>query len=470
MNNLNQTEKLNDIKKQTMTSIESLTIHGIPNFVRSKSYLIKFIWIILTLASTIISIHFVMKTLQEYFEFNVTTEVRMIDSNNEIDFPTITICNKNKFTSNFSINYIPNIIDSYKSSFKNYSNLTIANLTLEMRKFLTSFPIYIIFRNVDIETRKKMSKTMEEMFVYGRYDNQLLNSTHFEWIYNRDIGNCHKFNSQGSFKTKQANIDSGLTLELLLSQPKELDLIFPDKTLLVSIHDKNYNSYYDLENIIEMRAGEEIDIIIELSIFNKHPLPYSKCELEDGQEPIDNQFYRDMKNYNFSYSRTLCIDFCKYELMIQNETNYESACPNLENSIGILKNKGKNCTKIISALINDITLRELDKYYNENYYNLDQFKSICLTKCPIECKTIKYISYVNRNKYPSIILEGNKIMLKSKNISFNENTILNDLARLRIRFGSMSYMNYKESPTMNTFDLVSNLGGTLGLFLGIILV
>ena len=49
---------------------------------------------------------------------------------------------------------------------------------------------------------------------------------------------------------------------------------------------------------------------------------------------------------------------------------------------------------------------------------------------------------------------------------YDKKTLFKNWISFRIIFVSMSYMKYVESPTMGFFDLISNLGGTLGLFLG----
>jgi hypothetical protein len=63
-------------------------------------------------------------------------------------------------------------------------------------------------------------------------------------------------------------------------------------------------------------------------------------------------------------------------------------------------------------------------------------------------------------------MQNNRLIKLNK--SFEKQSVKNNLIRLIIKFGSMNYIRYVESPTMDLFDLISNLGGTLGLFLGIL--
>jgi hypothetical protein len=66
-------------------------------------------------------------------------------------------------------------------------------------------------------------------------------------------------------------------------------------------------------------------------------------------------------------------------------------------------------------------------------------------------------------KYPNIYL---KYFQQFADVKDKEEITSEDLLILRIFYGSLNYMSYKESRSMTFFDLVSNLIGTLGLFLG----
>ena len=98
-----------EIKKATIQTIDTLTIHGIPSLFRSKHLITKIIWLLLTLVSVGVSFYFVIITINKYLEFNVTTEVSFVDGN-EFPFPTITFCNKNKFSTNTSYKYFLQVL------------------------------------------------------------------------------------------------------------------------------------------------------------------------------------------------------------------------------------------------------------------------------------------------------------------------------------------------------------------------
>ena len=76
-------------------------------------------------------------------------------------------------------------------------------------------------------------------------------------------------------------------------------------------------------------------------------------------------------------------------------------------------------------------------------------------------------------KYPKYLANSNNEKMISKGL-INQtdmiNKTLDSVVRLKIYFGSMNYLDYVESPSISFFSLVSNLGGTLGIFLGMSLL
>ncbi len=67
-----------------------------------------------------------------------------------------------------------------------------------------------------------------------------------------------------------------------------------------------------------------------------------------------------------------------------------------------------------------------------------------------QCNRVKYIYTVTSQKIDIDV--------------HNNLDNVEDHVHLNIYFGSLSFMNYKELPSMTQFELVSNLGGTLGIF------
>ena len=83
---------------------------------------------------------------------------------------------------------------------------------------------------------------------------------------------------------------------------------------------------------------------------------------------------------------------------------------------------------------------------------------ICKTYCPIECDIINYRNSLNFVGFPP------DSFLQKINIS---NDIKEKGVYLIFYYPSLQYALIKQIPKTKIFDLVSNIGGTLGLFSGV---
>ena len=202
--NINKLHKVNSSKKIKLASLESvksLTTHGLPNIFRNKYKLIKIMWILLTLGSASLSIYFITETIKEFFLFKVTTEVRLNDAK-EFEFPTITICNKNQFSTKHSLSYLKHILETQPElqSFNNQSNLvhdiSLIDKIQQIRLFLLYTSAYRLMKNIPLLERKNITTSIDDMLIACKYDrDNECKKSEFEWIFNRNYGNCYRFNT-----------------------------------------------------------------------------------------------------------------------------------------------------------------------------------------------------------------------------------------------------------------------------------
>lgn len=79
----------------------------------------------------------------------------------------------------------------------------------------------------------------------------------------------------------------------------------------------------------------------------------------------------------------------------------------------------------------------------ENFYaSIDH--SECFEQCPFECETVNYDFRISTSKF------------KVKNV-----------AAISITYDALSYTEISYSASLSAFDLIANIGGTLGLFMGL---
>ena len=90
----------------------------------------------------------------------------------------------------------------------------------------------------------------------------------------------------------------------------------------------------------------------------------------------------------------------------------------------------------------------------------------CKDECPLECEYTTYDWSMSSLDYPSLpffqsITKNSKFYSNFTFVEYKESHL-----RVNIFFDNMEYTEIIETPMKSFFDLISNLGGVLGIFLG----
>lgn len=176
-----------ETKKDFINSwAKSSTIHGIQKISTSTSKLIKYTYACVLAISVGLLIYMSGYHISKYLLFEVITkEFRHSEKN--LVFPSVTICNLNGFTSNYSE-------DKIKFYLKKITNRTNVNLTMTDIGYLKS--IFKINARIfsDFE-KKQLGFTLEEMIISCSFSGEKCNMSEFSWLYSMNYGNCFQFNS-----------------------------------------------------------------------------------------------------------------------------------------------------------------------------------------------------------------------------------------------------------------------------------
>ena len=91
-----QKPKKNIGKKLVRQTLENFTFHAIPNILRTDFLFFKLIWLIFFIIASCYSVYLIHDAFVSFFAYKVvnTIEVKKLE---EIEFPTVTICNTNSW-------------------------------------------------------------------------------------------------------------------------------------------------------------------------------------------------------------------------------------------------------------------------------------------------------------------------------------------------------------------------------------
>ena len=224
--------------------------------------------------------------------------------------------------------------------------------------------------------------------------------------------------------------------------------------LKVLVHNQSYSIEEDAE-FLSLKPGEEANIAFERAFTSHTPWPYRKCfNLDVG---FDSDLYRMTKRLNKTYRQKDC-----YLLFLQQKIQSECQCyflmyPKMTNT------KLPPClNETQSECLQEVGVTDED------------FKEFSLN-CPLECDYVDYNIKVTSLAYPSLE-EYEFLKQKSTKFNFTQKLYGIDLSTyasykeyfysFNIYYSSGKYTYISDSPQMTTFGLLSNLGGSLGMFLG----
>ena len=437
--------KNNKILSLTRDTFESSSIHAIPNIIRNKFVSIKIVWLVCFVISFGGCAWFMINSINDYLENHVVTSFR-INYVNELTFPVIGICNLNFFNKKLANDFVT----------KNVG---------DKPDMTTVFPWRFLSLDLYQGNNKFLDLDPNNILTKCLYSTQDCNKTNdFEIYYDYQYGACLRYNSGKNMNGE--NVDQkkvyasgsyyGLVMEFVIGDVDENNNMFSiDNGFNIFIQNRSVFESYSLEGI-KISPGTSTRISLTKNSWRKEPKPYSDCigdltSIDSYPSKTYKQSFSPNKTYSYFECWKKCqgnffISFCNCS--IQENVKSHRACYSGNNF-----RQDAICTKSAFEIFptNPIYLKECD--------------------CPIECSNTYYQYSVSSSQFPtrkysSYLLENNLIKTQYPNITTHEH-LKKNVARIEIFFDEMKETVIEESIKTGISDLISNLGGTLGLFLGL---
>jgi len=173
------------------------TMHGLSKAIKAKHWLLKVTWLAFLATSMGFFAKFSLNSCSNFFDYEVTTKIRRIYESPTI-FPTVSICMKNKFTTDFGIDTIKKSIEYYKyPNLFNFSVLT--SMTLEERYRDSDNAVFRagnVVTDFDVDDKKKLGHSLNDFLIECKFDDVFCNvSNDFVWYFDNVYGNCWRYNS-----------------------------------------------------------------------------------------------------------------------------------------------------------------------------------------------------------------------------------------------------------------------------------
>ena len=202
-----------------------------------------------------------------------------------------------------------------------------------------------------------------------------------------------------------------------------------------------------------MERGKYTSISVRKVLTYKTAWPYSDCQ--ETTSGLKSEFYEYLKQTGSEYRQKDCIEVCLQNIIIDDCKCFHTRYPILVNNI--------------MPCFNQTQVTCLDKHLTRT--KNEEIENKCLVECPLECQYSSYevasssFDYPNREFFEALKsfsqMKQNEVLNISDFDEFKQNNL-----GVNIYLSSMEYTELWEMPQISFIDLVSNMGGALGIFLG----
>ena len=450
--------RLANMKTVFLTWSQTVTYHCFPKIFKPKTHvLMQCVWAVVFLTFSSLTCLILVNIVTGFYQFSVVTQIELIDEKPTF-FPAVTICNSNPFTTKLAENLTKKVsiemygIDLESISFSEFINYAYASLAFSVKSYASS-PEYIV-------NRKLLGNDLREIITHCTFNAAPCNLSHdFRWFYHYDYGNCLQMNADVS-NVKRIVLGQKVNGLSLMLGPLVTQNAFPiivSEGLRILVHNQTHEPN-TFDSFVSVEPGKETNIAIGRTFFANTPSPYSTCtDLANG---FDSALYNHMIHSNKSYAQADCLNLYFQQLLMDKCACYSSALPTLVASS--------------SPCLNSTQF----KCYNDLYSGvLTQQISVTggLLQCPLECDFMTYGTFLSGlslpNKETYNLFKSDQALYHATQTTYDVDLSTYDLFKqhfysINVYYEATHYTFISGTPQMTTYQLISSLGGSLGMLLG----
>ena len=423
-------ESIHDVEED----FQSLSIHGFPKIVSTKSRRIRIFWLLLFILAVVGLSATAFSSISGYFSRNITIKTAFKKAY-LITLPAITFCHTDFVFDNSSHVPVPQIFSRNCTNqdavhFPNKANELSFRIGCKMFFGVKSNGVFMINQNVDRAFQFPHSFT----FVPNRYPCFTFNTNSLavQKLEGEENG-IHMILYEPEFVKSAEQMSSGMVEEGILETSRGISLW---------VHDPKQTIPFGTG--VRLLPGFQTQVSIQKNIIKRLPYPYpSKCA-EGGAD------YRSI--YPGKNTIRMCYASCFHK------TIYDS-CGGVLPAVKTFMQPTKYPIWSSNAKFWPCFTQALPRI---GYTNCE---------CRPHCYEEDYKLSVSRSLWPRNVkapfikrLVDNAEGKRSLNLSTEE--IRNRLIKVSLYYEDFMETIYEEKPLHELLDIASNLGGQMGLFLG----
>lgn len=458
--NSNNLNKSNGISSVIQNRLLNSSIYAVSQVGKSSSQIHKVIWLMILSAAVLGCSHQVWCCLNLYLQYPVVVNLN-VDQTSKMAFPAVTICNLNRMDSQFescihengfvsctpnndsSESYFPTkvvgspLVVSERQSFMSCRSKLSGLQPKSKEKYLRFLDKY---SKVDVKTRYALGYNCTDILAKCSFKGGNCDWRDFYTFQSMEYGNCFTFNKDGHLEVNPSAYGNGLEIVININADHYLPISHTLGARII-VHDPADDPQPE-ERGINISPGYDVTLSLKKTQMIRLRSPYrDRCiDYKPGGPP-------NME------SPSACMQVCMQE-------QYYERCGCLEPTLLKISNEKQcNISNTTEMCCLDAVLHELEK-----------FGSPC--DCPLPCVSPYYHEIISMAKWPS-----RYFFLKN----YVESNLTSDVgdalkrhrktyAKVNIYYATSEVLSYELTPKFQFSEMLSHLGGELGLWLGLSLV
>ncbi|CAF0818529.1 unnamed protein product [Brachionus calyciflorus] len=431
------------------------TAHGIGNILRSKSIVLKICWILFLIISIGYCTYQVTTTILQYSRNEVITSQKIVYES-PTKFPAVSFCNINSYNGT----HVNNLFDENGQLLKNFTDFKQLEIYLKEKLKQTQQMSMGYFYEETLENTQNKSENitfqdlnslnsieyipksiLKDSLKICKFEGKNCSINDFSYHFDTVYGNCYTFNRGNLNSIKDIaipGVDDGLSVEFeIKSFVTETNQIF-NGGIRVVIYNQSFSPFPEEEGFDTVFEYQN-NFALSKTVISRLSYPFNSCV-----EKINEDSF--LKNFNLSfYSQKFCKKSCFQLFVIETCKCFDKRLPRPHNVTRCKSLEDFNCL-----------LKAKDLFYRRN-------RSIdCFKLCPNECYKVVYNKRIFTTNFISSKFYTNGLAEFFPNFIYDTKSI-----GINVYFEEMEFNVVEEMPAMTLETLISNIGGSLGLFIGI---
>ena len=418
--------------------IESTTAHGVVRIFQSKSIIRRLFWLVIVLSAASGCLYNISDRIRYLVSSPTATTISITRSNvGELSFPAVTVCNLNYFR--MDVLQERNIYDLVRSAFDFDDSVFGSGTCNEVIEDMSiSLGIDNLLRETTFEKVALAARNRLERFIlFGYYAGERINiSESFEPIFTR-LGICYTFNS-GKF---------GESIRMANGTGQRQGL-----QLLVNVNQSTYSTAFDAGVKVAIHPQSEPPLPDDQGIGVP---PGRNAFISLRQKDIEDKTGRtcnsgsDISHLNFlqgeytSYSGSACLVDCQL-------TSVADSCKCIASRTFYYPDSSKY-DKLRNCTLEDICCV------------VEQFHSPITCDCEAACSAVLYETSMSYSYFPA---DYRSVELADV-FNITPDTFPTNHLAVNIYFETLNIETQTTSNAYSFIALLSDIGGQLGLFLGV---